>query len=483
MLGTVPAGAQPLVGAVAAQASTAGPGLHLIAAQNRITLPRPGGFVSLDPGIYVASLGAPLQLDVRRASYTQPITITQVLRMSSGTKSRQLPGSVLDGFNGLRRFFSMRVTNSRGKTLFAQLMTFCPDSLDPERANQDGPQTSPYPQQCSPMAPFPVGEVWGIAKDWAVDPTEGVTTPELALSAGTYTVTESIAAQYRKLFGISARAATATVTVQVVNGNGPAVPQSLRPAGSTARPLSSAPDAPLMTDPPQSVLPEMVALPAWQIGLSQTAANRGHSATAAIIFAATVWIGGNGPLDVQGFRANGSPTMQAYQYFWRGGVVIGRAPVGTMGFYAQTPQSPWHFQQFAQYQLLNADQAVAVRSRKIGFCIAPTDGIDLTLPDAVWQVSTGLAGACGSQTALWVRETLPPGWGDTYIQALPGQSFDVTNLPNGTYYIEVIANPEGVLYETTTAHDVSLREIILGGTPGHRTIQVPAWNGLDPGGL
>ena len=35
-------------------------------------------------------------------------------------------------------------------------------------------------------------------------------------------------------------------------------------------------------------------------------------------FAATVWIGGNGPLDVEGFRSHASPVMKAYQYFLRG---------------------------------------------------------------------------------------------------------------------------------------------------------------------
>ena len=53
-------------------------------------------------------------------------------------------------------------------------------------------------------------------------------------------------------------------------------------------------------------------------------------------------------------------------------------------------------------------------------------------------------------------------------------------MSNGTYYIEVTANPEKVLYETTTSNDVSLRQVILGGTPGHRTVKVPAFHGIDP---
>ena len=68
-----------------------------------------------------------------------------------------------------------------------------------------------------------------------------------------------------------------------------------------------------------------------------------------------------------------------------------------------------------------------------------------------------------------MAEELPVGWGDTYIQSIVGQSFNITHVPDGTYYIEVAANPEKVLYETTTSNDLSYRKIILGGTPGpHR---------------
>ena len=71
----------PAAQATAAQAAQAaqGPTIKLIAAQHTITAQRFGNQVFVDPGIWVASLGAPLQLDVGRASYTDPVTITQVI--------------------------------------------------------------------------------------------------------------------------------------------------------------------------------------------------------------------------------------------------------------------------------------------------------------------------------------------------------------------------------------------------------------------
>ena len=288
-------------------------------------------------------------------------------------------------------------------------------------------------------------------------------------------MSESITREYRQLFHISARAATTTVTVRVVRssssvGRQPSYRQS-QPAGQ----LPSEARVPTLAHAPRSALPDLVALPAWQIGISR------HGTGDFLDFAATVWVGGHGPLDVEGFRIPDSRTMKAYQYFWRHGHIVGRASVGTMGF---AGYNEWHFQQFARYALLASNKSVAARSRKVGFWITVTDPVNLSLPHAVWQPKLNGIGvfSCGASTALWVQEMLPVGWGDTYIQTVPGNSFNITNVPNGTYYIEVQANPEKLLHETTISNDISLRKIILGGTPGQRTVKVPTWHGLDPGG-
>ena len=125
-----------------------------------------------------------------------------------------------------------------------------------------------------------------------------------------------------------------------------------------------------------------------------------------------------------------------------------------MGFDSQQGHHHWRFEQLARYTLLKSTRSVAVTSHKVGFCILPSDEIDLLLRRAVWQPSlAGPAGLCGSPTSLWVAEEMPVGWGDTYYQ-VAGQSFDITHVRNGTYYIEVTANPLRVLHETTTRNDV-----------------------------
>jgi hypothetical protein len=465
-----------------AQAAAQGPVVKLVVAQNSITLSSFRGRVYLDPGVYVASLGSALQFDVQRASYTKPITLTQVIyHPGGGTTTRSLPASLLDGFNGLRDFLRLSVTNTAGKVVASTRPLLCLNA-GPQRAVPDSARTNPYPPECG-FDPFPKGLVMGLARGWAVDPAGFSSTfppPTVRLAPGKYKVIATIAPQVVRLLHVNAADAAASVKLTVVKGRGCCAAATPKTAPARARGLAPLPRVPYLASPPAAALPDLVPLPSWGI----SAVHDRRSGQDVLAFNATVWVGGNSPLDVEGFRSNGSPVMKAYQYFWRNGHVVGRARAGTMGFDSQHGHDHWHFEQFARYQLLDAAKTLAARSHKVGFCIAPSDPVNLLAPHAVWQPpSIGFGDfTCGSPTALWVQEMMPVGWGDTYTQFVAGQAFNITSVPNGTYYVEVIANPQHVLYESNTRNDVSLRKVILGGTPGHRTVKVPAWHGIDPEG-
>jgi Lysyl oxidase len=464
-----------------AQVAAHGPVVKLVVAQNSVTLSSFRGRVFLDPGVYVASLGSALQFDVRRASYTKPITLTQIIhRPGGGTTTRSLPSSLLDGFNGLRGFLRLSVADKSGKVVASTRTLFCPNA-GPQRAVPDSARTNLYPPGCG-FDPFPKSLVMGLARGWAADPagfSSFFPPPTVRLAPGKYQLTATIAPQVVRLLHITAADATASVKLTVVKGRGccAAAPKAAHPRAGGLAPL---PRVPYLASPPAAALPDLVPLPSWGISARHDRRSRQDMLT----FGATVWVGGNSPLDVEGFRSDGSPVMKAYQYFWRNGHVVGRARAGTMGFDSKKGHNHWHFEQFAQYQLLDSAKDLAVRSHKVGFCIAPSDPVNLLAPHAVWQPpAIGFNEfTCGLPTALWVREMMPVGWGDTYFQDIAGQAFDITGVPNGTYYIEVIANPQHVLYESNTHNDVSLRKVILGGTPGHRTVKVPAWHGIDPEG-
>lgn len=226
--------------------------------------------------------------------------------------------------------------------------------------------------------------------------------------------------------------------------------------------------------------PDLRSLPAWDIAVTD-GEDGDVPGKDYLAFSANVWNAGPAPLVVDGFRKPGKALMDAYQYFYdANGKQVGYAPTGTMEWDPRVGHEHWHFTDFASYRLLSADQTKEVRSGKEAFCLANTDAIDQTVKNANWHpFNTDLSTACGQKNSLSVREVLDVGSGDTYTQYRPGQSFDITGLPNGTYYIQVIANPEKRLQETNLNNNVALRKVILGGTQGARTVKVPPHDLID----
>jgi hypothetical protein len=130
--------------------------------------------------------------------------------------------------------------------------------------------------------------------------------------------------------------------------------------------------------------------------------------------------------------------------------------------------------------LLDASRQEIVRSQKQAYCLVNTDAVDLTVEGATWSYGDFTHGSyCGGPQSLWVRENLEAGWADTYRQSIAGQSFDITDLPNGWYYIVVEVNPSGDVLQTTTSNDVERRLLHLRGEPGRRKVLVAPWNGID----
>ncbi|MEO7267678.1 MAG: lysyl oxidase family protein [Knoellia sp.] len=213
-----------------------------------------------------------------------------------------------------------------------------------------------------------------------------------------------------------------------------------------------------------SGLPDMVALPAFGM-FAQT----DETGQEQLTFGANIANLGSGPLVVEGYRVNDT-TMTATQWEYRKGVPVKSYPAGEFEWDPREGHLHWHFEDIAQYDLLAADGSIT-RSGKQAFCLAPTDPIDLTIPGAEQRVDTDrLWSACGGQSALWIREVLPAGWGDTYFQGLPGQAFDITGLPNGTYTVRVTTNFRNRLKEANMSNNVSNAKILLEGSPGERTL-------------
>jgi hypothetical protein len=515
-----------------AAAGTIAPSLRMFGSARRVTVTQNQlRFGTADLGLWVGSVGGDFQINVRRPGYGA-WTASQV-DSATAARLRAIPAALLDPNKGLTSFFNVRFADSRGRTAARREVTFCPNGLA-SRVDDSGPVDSSYLNYCRGFGGFPFirGEVWGINKGWAVTVALGrgagfqlpfgflppgafpaAVSPLSAsgwvsLEPGVYTAIVTVTAEYRRLFRIAARQATTRVRMRVLFSPLPRArppvgrashPHKPEDAGDALAPLAARTTA---TPDPRS-MPNLVAAPAW--GIATRRAGRavgppiGVPASAAataidtrskaarrptrdlLTFNATIWNAGPAPFSIEGFRRPYSNLMHAYEYFFdAAGDVVGRAPAGTLVYDTRRGHNHWHLRQLASYQLVGAGRTII--SQKQSFCVAPTDPVDLTMPGAQGaQVAAGFGGSVCDlfrPGAIWIREQLPAGWGDTYTQVAAGQAFDITDVPNGSYKILVRVNPLGVLHETSTSDDVAIRRIRLSGRRGARQVAVLPWRGI-----
>jgi hypothetical protein len=464
-------------------------------------------YLYFDLGVNVIAGKNPFEIRATRKSYADPIVAKQIVLKNGKKQEVTLPAGMVTGWSGLKDFTTVSIKNTAGAEVANYKTDFCPNSYESARTRRDAPAQTPYPQGCS-YNPFTLGSVWGIQAGWNATAGSLPSTGTFDLADGDYTATVTVNKTYQDYFKIaggsslsmnvkvetvrddeSAQAVKAKVKAARV-GEDTAEAAAVAEHGEHAgqgdeksqisayrpgfRPPAKRPKAVAAAGLAHGPRPDLRSLPAWGISMSQED-NKTY-----VNFGATVWNGGTSPLLVDGFRRTGTDLMDAYQYFFDAkGNEVGSAAAGTMEWDAREGHRHWHFTDFAQYNLFAADQKLAVRSGKEAFCLANTDGVDYTIPNAKWRPeNTDLSSSCGQNTAVAVREVLDIGNGDTYTQDRPGQSFDVTDLPNGTYYIEVKANPANKLTELSTTNNSALRKIVLGGTPTARTLEVPSVNGI-----
>lgn len=446
-------------------AATAGPKtapLKLELATKNITAESWDGETSVELNLYAVAGKRPFEIRAYRPSYDRPISAWQV----KVGPDQPIPGASVPTFDGLAKFFTVQVVDGKGKKVLERKLDFCPSGSEQVRRRPDAPATSPYPESCT-ANPYTTGAVWGIEKGFAVRAVDYLDTK---LKPGNYKITTTIGQNYRELFDIPAADGTATVNLKVIKGTD----EKPKLAAKEQQSRRSAAEAKTPTRPvgkalifkPRGPLPDLQSLPAWGIMI-----DRGRY----LDFSATVWNAGPSPLVVDGFRQDqNEDLMDAYQYFFNSaGKQIGHAEVGTMEWDPRDGHHHWHFTDFARYQLLDKDKKVVVRSQKEAFCLANTDAIDYTVKGANWKPeNTDLHTSCGDRSSIGIREVLASGSGDTYVQYLPGQSFDLKGLKNGVYYIEVTANPERKLTEVSTTNNTTYRKVTIGGPNGHRTVKV-----------
>jgi hypothetical protein len=469
------------VPATSGRAASPRPTIRLMTAIHHVTAERfddggGGDDIYIPEAVYAATVNGAFEVD---ASRQQGHVVLEQVRRSGSTVTnlgRIKPGSKTSLMDGFPKFFSVYITDASGNVVASAHPSFCPTGgYDSQRVSPNGPPNPTYPYYCG--GNLTRATVWGIDEGWAAPVYFDLKVSPDAMPDGTYTMTVAIAPPYVKGLGVPSNGRQVAVQLKVVTDNGcrkicpggGATRSHVRNAHAPRSHLGRPAGAGYPSQPTSGGLPDLVALPAHGLRVSHST----HSGKDYLGFGATIYNSGPGTFDVEGFRHNGHPTMQARQYLYRNGQQQRSFKIGTFEFDTRKGHHHWHLEDVARYDLLDASQQRVVRSDKQSFCLAPTDAINLTRPGALWNPDTvGLGSSCPSEQSLWLRETLPVGWGDTYVQSKGGQAFDITNLPNGRYIIRIATNPRHRIHELYRANDTSLLAIDLGGTPGARTATV-----------
>lgn len=226
---------------------------------------------------------------------------------------------------------------------------------------------------------------------------------------------------------------------------------------------------------PASVIPNLRTTPPAGMHIAKPADGKQW-----LRFNAIVVNAGPGRVEVNARRRLGTKATQAYQVFRRGSRIVAARRAGRLVWDPRDGHKHWHFDRLATYRLLDAKGRVLRVSTKVGFCFIDSTPIDFDAAGAVMHpfVITQPTN-CGTLVDRNLRMTIDSGYGDEYLQYLPGQAFDVTNLPNGAYTIEVIANPKRLLRERNYRDNRARRLIELSGEGGNRTVTAELVDGVD----
>jgi Lysyl oxidase len=197
---------------------------------------------------------------------------------------------------------------------------------------------------------------------------------------------------------------------------------------------------------PRQVLelkPNLQALPAGNLAIVQD-----MSGAPQLLFSATTWNNGDGPLVlVAGETDPATLKQKVYQrVFLSDGTFYDRV---AGDFVWHPSHNHFHFEDYAVYTLqpFNAPGASARTSAKTSFCVMDNTAVDTTLPRAP---NKPVYVICGN-----AMQGMSVGWGDTYTNQLPGQSIDLTGLPDGDYKLVIEADPKKRLLEINESDNSS----------------------------
>lgn len=169
---------------------------------------------------------------------------------------------------------------------------------------------------------------------------------------------------------------------------------------------------------------------------------------------------GSGPLELIGKPNEESNKIEASQIIY--GENGNKSEHYAGSFILHPTHNHWHFENFVSFSLFSVrdDGSVGneiISTGKVTYCIhdyAPLPDEYPGKPDSIvypW---------C---TTSFGTQGISVGWVDTYKADVPGQELDISNLPDGVYALQAVADPENRIVEEDENNNTTLDYLEIKG--------------------
>jgi hypothetical protein len=154
---------------------------------------------------------------------------------------------------------------------------------------------------------------------------------------------------------------------------------------------------------------------------------------------------GDGAMEIYGGAALPGGQQEVYQRIYDD---MGGSRSRLAGTFTYHPgHGHTHFDDFAQYHLRevtagNGVGDIVVSGDKTSFCLL--DSVEIVPgPDPINPYDT----------CTPTRQGISPGWADIYHKSLPDQWIDITGVPDGSYWLEVVTDPDNHMLESNESNN------------------------------
>ena len=212
---------------------------------------------------------------------------------------------------------------------------------------------------------------------------------------------------------------------------------------------------------PRDLLPNLVELPPSDVQVATVTTN--GAARYELRFTSTAGNNGAGPLLLLASRTGPKARFTAAQLIVLANGATRRLPLSvSIGYIAAPSHNHFHLAGFERYELREPSIGLIARDSKAGYCLGDRAPLGTPAGPARFTDTCGRA----APGTLHLGEGISVGWADPYLASFPGQQFDLTDLPAGTYTLVNRVNDERVFRELSYADNVAATKLRLAWPDG-----------------